>query len=277
MHPLLQTGLLTVLGPAVVAVLFLLAASLAAPGRWRSALAAVGLCVAWGVVVWWLVRAPGWPPLQASDWHFYGVALAAVAVLITPWWRGLVVWRLLAGFVFFAVLSGLIIQGFTDGLWAGPKFWLGPAGVAVLAVLGAASVGTVGHFVQAAATFFLLMVFSLLCSVVLVLGGAASLGQGAIICAAACGGAGLVSLLIRRQVDLLPVGFVAATILGGLLLQGVVDGGLPGRAALVLALAWPVLAVVAWALRRGAGSWRVALTLLVLLLPGAAAVWLTWS
>jgi len=275
MHPLLQTGLVTVLAPAVVAALFLLAASVAPPGRWRSALAALGLAAGWGLGVWLAVRPPRWPPVQSSDWFFFGVALAAVLVVITPLWRGSSWPRVAGGLIFLAVVFGLVVQRYLAGQWPGPVFWLVPLAAAGLALLGVASAGSVGHSVQAAATFFLLMVFSVFVSVALTLAGSASYGHMAGILASACGAAWIVSLLLRRQVDLVPVGFVAGVILGGLLLQGIIFSNLPLRSALVLAAAWPATAVAAWLLRRGAGTWRVALTVVALIVPMALGLWWT--
>lgn len=273
MHPLIEPILLTVLVPAGAAAIFLLVASVVAPGPWRGAVAACGLVVAWCLGVWLAVRVPRWPPLQASDWQFYGVLASGVLVLaVIPWWRGQTAGRALAGLIFFAVFLGLIVQRFLLGLWPGPGFWLWPAGAAALALLSTAAIGAIGHSVQAAATFFTLMLFSLFVSGALTLGGAASLGHAAGVSAAACGAAWLISLLLRRQVDLLPTGFVMATLLGGLILQGVIYANLSGRAALILAMILPMAAIVALVLRRGSGSWRAALTLLVVLILGALAV-----
>lgn len=274
MHPLLQTILLTVLAPAAVAGSCVLLASLAAPGRWRSALIAAGVGAAWCVGVWLTVRAPGWPPKQASDWHFLAVVLVAAATLVTPWWRGVSVWRPLGGFVFWAAAFALVVRRFLAGIWPAAGAWIWSLGTGALALLSAYAVGAVGHYVQAAVTLAGLVFFSVPASVVLTLAGAASLGHSAGIFASACGAAWLVSFLLRRQVDMYPVGWVAATVLGGILLQGVVFGGVRPASALLLAVAWPLAAAVAWLLRRGAGSWRVAFTVGALAACGCGAVWL---
>ena len=274
MHPLIQTMLLTVLAPAAVAGFCVLLASLAAPGRWRSALMAAGIGLAWCVGVWLTVRAPDWPPKQASDWHFLSVTLATAATLVAPWWRGTSPWRPFAGLVFFGTTFALILRRFLTGLWPGAGAWWWPVGSGALALASAYGVGAVGHYVQAAVTLAGLVIFTVPVSVVLTLAGAASHGHAAGVFASACGAAWLVSFVLRRQVDLHPTGWVAATVLGGILLQGVVFGGARPGAALLLALAWPMTASVAWLLRRGAGSWRVAFTVGTLVVCGAGAVWL---
>jgi hypothetical protein len=274
MHPLLQTVLVTVLAPAAVAAGFVLLATVAAPGRWRSALVACGIGAAWCTGLWWAVRAPRWPALQAADWHFYAVAAASVVVLITPWWRGAAVGRWVGGFVFFAATFAVMLHRYLAGLWPAPSAWLWPIGGAGLALLFAAAVGASGRRVQAAVTLCGLMIFGVLSSGALVLGGSATLAHAAGIFAAGCGAAWVISLLLRRQVDLLPVAFMAAVILGGLLLQGVVYAQLRPVAALVLAAAWPLAATVAWLARHRSGTTRVALFLVALVLPAVWAVWL---
>jgi hypothetical protein len=274
MHPLIQTILLTVLAPAAVAGLCGLLSSLAAPGRWRSGLIAAGVGAAWCVGVWLTVRAPAWPPKQASDWHFLAVVLAMTSALVTPWWRGTSPWRPFAGFVFFAAAFAMMTRRFLVGLWPGAGAWFWPLGSGALALASAYGVGAVGRYVQAAVTLAGLVVFAMPVSVVLTLAGAASLGHAAGVFASACGAAWLVAFMFRRQVDMHPTGWVAATVLGGLVLQGVVFGGVRPAAALLLALAWPLAAFVAWLLRRGAGSWRVAFTVGALAICGAGAVWL---
>jgi hypothetical protein len=274
MHPLLQTVLVTVLVPAAVAGAFVLVAAWTAPGRWRSALWGGGLGVAWCTGVWLAVRAPRWPAVQASDWHFFAVAVAAVVVMVTPWWRGRAVWRWWGGVLFFGVVFALILHRFLAALWPAPGAWLWPAGAAALAVVSAAAVGLAGRQVQAAATAAGLMSFGILSSAALVLGGSASLAHASGILAAACGAAWAVSLLLRRQVDMLPAGFVAATVFGGLLVQGVVYAQLRPVSALVLALTWPAAAVVAKLARHASGGWRTALFLGAVVAPAAIAVWL---
>lgn len=275
MHPLLQTILVTVLVPAAVAAFFVLVSALAAPGRWRSALVAGGLGAAWCTGVWLAVRAPRWPAVQAADWHFYAVVLAAGAVLVTPWWRGAAAPRAVAGWVFLAASFAVITHRFLSGLWPAAGAWLWPVGAAALALLAAFAVGAVGRRVQAAVTASSLMSFAVFCSAALVLGGSASLAHAAGIFAAACGAAWVVSWALRRQVDMLPAGFVAAVILGGLILQGVVYAQLRPSSALVLALAWPLAAGVGWFGRHGSGASRVFLCLGAIVVPGALAVWLT--
>lgn len=274
MHPLLQTISVTVLVPAAVAALLVLFSAVAAPGRWRSALVACGLGAAWCAGVWWAVRAPRWPAVQAADWHFYAVVLATAMVLITPWWRGAAAPRAIAGFVFLAVVFAVMTHRFLAGLWPAAGAWLWPAGCGLLALLAAYGIGVSGRRMQAAVTASGLMLFAVLCSAALVLGGSASLAHAAGIFAAASGAAWLVSLALRRQVDLLPTGWVAAVILGGLLLSGVAYAQLPLGAALLLGLTWPLAAVVTWLGRHGAGAFRVALFLGSILVPGALAVWL---
>jgi len=274
MHPLLQTILVTVFAPAAVAGFFVLVSALAAPGRWRSALVACGLGVAWCTGVWLAVRAPRWPAVQATDWHFYAVVLAAGAVLVTPWWRGAAAPRAMAGWVFLSAVFAVMTHRFLAGLWPTAGAWLWPVGAGALALLAALAVGTVGRRVQAAVTASGLMSLAILSSAALVLGGSASLAHAAGIFAAASGAAWLVSWALRRQVDMLPAGFVAAVILGGLILQGVIYAQLRPASALLLALAWPLAAGVVWFGRHGSGASRVALCLGAIVVPGVLAVWL---
>jgi len=274
MHPLLQTVLVTVFVPAAVAAGFALVSTRVPPGRGRGAVLAWGLGAAWCAGLWLAVRAPRWPAVQASDWHFFAVAAASFAVLVTPWWRGGASRRWLAGFLFFAVFFAVMLHRYLAGLWPAPVAWLWPVGGALLAVVSAAAVGVSGRHVQAAATVAGVLFFAVLSSGALVMGGSASLAHASGILAAACGGGWVISLLLRRQVDMLPVGFVAAAICGGLLLQGVVYAQLPAWSALILALTWPAAAVVTWLARRIPGAWRVALFLVVVVVPSLAAVWL---
>lgn len=274
MHPLLQTILVTVLAPAAVAAFFVLVSALAAPGRWRSALVACGLGVAWCTGVWLAVRAPRWPAGQAADWQFYAVVLAAGAVLVTPWWRGAAAPRAVAGWVFLAAFFAVMTHRFLAGLWPAAGAWLWPVGGAALALLAAFAVGAVGRRVQAAVTTSGLMSFAVLCSAALVLGGSASLAHAAGSFAAACGAAWIVSWGLRRQVDMLPAGFVAAVIMGGLIMQGVIYAQLPPASALLLALAWPLAAGAAWLGRHGSGMSRVVLSLGTIVVLGVLAVWL---
>jgi hypothetical protein len=270
MHPLIQTMVLTVLLPAVVGGAFMLAAALVSPGRWRNAMAALGLAAGWGLGVWWTVRVPHWPPGQAADWQFCAVAAAAMLALITPVWRTPFRWQWLAGFAFYALFFALLLQRILAGLWPGPGAWIWPAGLAALALLNAAAVERVGHSVQAAWTFFGLTAFSVVLSAGLMLAGSAALGHTAGIMAAACGAMWLVAWALRRQLGMGQAGFVVVVIAGGLLAQGVHLAGLKPVAALLFAVGWPAAALAAWVLRHGSGKVRAVVVILLLLAPSAA-------
>jgi hypothetical protein len=272
MHPLIQTMLLTALVPSLVAGFFALAASWVPPGRWRSGLVAAGLAVAWCAGSWLAVRAPRWPAMQAADWQFYAVASAGVIALITPFLNLKRAWSWLAGFVFFAVFFALLLQRMLAGLWPGPGALVWPLGLAALALINAGAVSRVGHSVQAAWTFFALLVFSVFSSALLTLSGAVSLGHSAGLLASACGGVWLVSWALRRQVDLGLAAFVSSIILGGLLVQGLFFGGLPWPAALVMGVAWPAAAVLSFLTRHGAGVWRAAVATVLIAVAGGVAL-----
>lgn len=264
MHPLLQTMLLTVAVPAAVAGGFVLAASGMPPGRWRSGLVAAGLAVAWCAGSWLAVRAPRWPAQQASDWQFYAVAVAGVVVLLTPFADVRRAWRWLAGFVFFALFFALLLQRMLAGLWPEPGAFVWPLGLAALALINAGAVSRVGHSVQAAWTFFALIIFSSSAAALLALSGSASLGHSAGLLASACGGVWLVAALLRRQLEMGPTGFVAATIGAGLLAQGVLLSDLKPWAALLVACSWPAASMVSWLLRHRSGRVRAPLTVTVI-------------
>jgi hypothetical protein len=266
MHPLLQTILLTVLVPAMVAGCFALAASWLPPGRWRNGMVAAGLAAAWCAGSWLAVRVPRWPAMQAADWQFYAVAVAGAVASLTPVWGARRTWRWLAGFAFFLLFFMLLLQRVLAGLWPGPGAFVWPAGLAALALVNTGAASRVGHSVQAAWTFFALLVFSVLTSALLALSGAASLAHGAGLMALACGGIWLVSWALRRQMDLGPGAFVAVVILGGLLVQGLFLSGLKGQAALVVGLVWPAAAGLAWLLRHRTGAFRA--TLIVVSVAG---------
>ena len=264
MHPLIQTMLLTALVPSLVAGVFALTASWLPPGRWRSGVVAAGLAVAWCAGSWLAVRAPRWPAMQAADWQFYAVAAAGVIALITPFLDLKRAWSWLAGFVFFAVFFALLLQRMLAGLWPGPGALVWPLGLAALALINAGAVSRVGHSVQAAWTFFALLVFSVFSSALLTLSGAVSLGHSAGLLASACGAVWLVSWALRRQVEMGPTGFVAATIGVCLLTQGVVLSDLKPWTALLVASSWPAASMVSWLLRHRSGRVRASLTLAVM-------------
>jgi len=272
MHPLIQTMLLTALVPSLVAGVFALIASWVPPGRWRSGVVAAGLAVAWCAGSWLAVRAPRWPAMQAADWQFYAVAAAGVIALITPFLDLKRAWSWLAGFVFFAVFFALLLQRMLAGLWPGPGALVWPLGLAGLALINAGAVSRVGHSVQAAWTFFALLVFSLFSSALLTLSGAVSLGHSAGLLASACGAVWVVSCALRRLVDLGLAAFVSSIILGGLLVQGLFFGGLPWPAALVMGVAWPAAAVTCFLTRHGAGVWRAAVATVLIAVAGGVAL-----
>ena len=272
MHPLIQTMVLTVLLPAVFGGAFMLAAALVPPGRWRNAMAALGLAAGWGLGVWWTVRVPHWPPGQAADWQFYAVVTAAVLALITPAWRIPFRWQWLAGFVFYALFFILLLQRVLAGLWPGSGAWIWPAGLAALALLNAAAVERVGRSVQAAWTLFGLTAFSLVVSAGLTLAGSVALGHTAGILAATAGAMWVVAWVWRRQFSLGAVAFVATLIVGGLLAQGVLLAELNPAVALLWSASWPAAAVVAWLMRHRSGVVRGAVVSFLLLMPAVAAL-----
>ena len=273
-HPLLQTILLTVLVPAAVAGLFAFVAAGLPPGRWRSGMLAFGLALAWCVGWWLTVRAPRWPAVEAADWQFFAVAITGLWAFLSPLQEAPRPWRWLAGFAFFAVLFGLLLQRVLTGLWPDLGALVWPLGLAALALVNIGAMARVGHSVQAAWTFFALMVFSVSASALLVLSGAASFGHGLGLMAAACGSIWLVSWCLRRQVDLAPVALVAVTIAGGLLVQGLFFAGLKAWPALLVALAWPAAAGAVWLLRQGSGTFRASFAVAVVAALGGGALWL---
>jgi hypothetical protein len=274
MHPLMQTILLTVFVPSVVAGVFLLIATWVPPGRWRSGVVAAGLATAWCAGSWLAVRSPRWPALQAADWQFYAVAVAGVVALITSLWGLTRAWRWVAGFVFFSVFFAVLLQRVLAGLWPGPGVFVWPLGLAALALVNAGAVRRIGHSVQAAWTFLAMLVFAVLMSAALTASGAASLGHGCGLLASACGGLLLISCVWRRQLDLAPAALVVAVIVGGLLVQGVFFAGLKPVAALLVGVAWPAAAAVAWLLRHGSGVFRAGFVTATVAVCGAVALWL---
>lgn len=274
MHPLIQTILLTVLVPATVAGCFALAASWLPPGRWRSGMVAAGLAAGWCAGSWLAVRVPRWPAMQAADWQFYAVAAAGVLALVGPIRNAARAWRWLAGFFFFAVFFALLLQRVLVGLWPGPGVLAWPLGLAAVSLLNAGAVERVGRSVQAAWTFFILVVFAVPLSALLTLSGAASIGHGVGLLASACGGSWLVAWGLRRQVDFGPVGFVVAVVLGGLIGQGVFFGGLGASSAGLAALAWPAATGSVWLVRQGSGKIRAGFATAVVAAFGGVALWL---
>lgn len=273
MHPLIHTIVPTVLVPVVVCGLSVLAAAVLPPGRWRGAVIGAGTAAAWCLGVWLAVRTPRWPPMQAADWQFYAVVIAGILALVFPWGSTTVWQRGAAGFVFFAAFFVLLAHRFLVGLWPGLAAIAWPAGLAVLAVLNVWAVAGVARSVQAAATSCGIMIFSMLASAGLALGGAATLGHSAGILAAAAGAAWVVSWVWRRQMDSLPAAFAATVVLGGLLTQGVLFGGLNPVAALWFGAAWPAASLAARALRQGGGKLRVGFVMGVLAACCGAALW----
>lgn len=273
-HPLLPNILLTALLPAAVAGFIAFVASWLPPGRWRSGFVALGLAIAWCAGSWLAVRVPRWPPAQAADWQFLAVALAGLLAFAAPLREAPRAWRWLASFFFFAVFFALLLQRILAGLWPGPGAMVWPLGLGALALANAGAVARVGHSVQAAWTFFALVLFTVLVSALLALAGAASLGHGIGLLASACGGMWLVSWGLRRQVDLGPAAFVVTLICGGLLVQGLFFAGLKAQATLVVGLAWPVASGVAWLLRHASGVIRAGAVTAVVAACGGAALWL---
>ncbi|MBE2180367.1 MAG: hypothetical protein IAE97_07835 [Chthoniobacterales bacterium] len=273
MHPLVQTIVPTVLVPAAVCGVSVLAASLLPPGRWRGALVGAGAAAAWCLGVWFAVRTPRWPPMQAADWQFYAVMVAGLVALVFPWGATTAWQRGMSGFVFFAVFFVLLAHRFLAGLWPGMAAMAWPAGLAAFALLNVWAVAGVARSVQAAATCGAIMVFSVLVSAGLALGGAATLGHSAGILAAAAGAAWVVSWTLRRQMDGLPAAFAATVVLGGLLGQGVLFGGLDPAAAIWFGAAWPVAAMATRVLRHCGGKLRVGFVLGVLAGCGGVALW----
>lgn len=268
MHPLLQTMVLTVLVPAVIAGVVLLLAAWVPPGRERNALVGLGLAGAWCVGVWVTVRSPLWPPGQAADWQFYGVVAAGLLAGVTLLWRWPWRWQWLAGGVFLVGFFALLLQRILSGLWPGPGAWAWPLGLGVLALLNAASISRVGHSVQGAWTFVALTGFSVLLSAGLALGGSAALGHAAGILAAACGAMWLVAWAFRRQIGFGPVALVFVVAAGGLLSQGILLAACRPMIGLVLAFSWPLAAVAASALRHGAGVVRAGVIFACVVGPG---------
>jgi hypothetical protein len=176
------------------------------------------------------------------------------------------------GATFFTVLFALIAWRFLSGLWPAPAAFAWPAGLALAAILNVWAMAAAARSVQAAASAFGLLVFSLLACAALALAGSAVLGHSFGILAAVAGAAWIVSWILRRQLDPLPAAFVATTICGSLLAQGLLFGTLPPSAAACLAGAWPAAAAIAALLRPARGHLRVVFVLLTLIFLGGAAV-----
>lgn len=212
------------------------------PWRWPSGLLAAGLAVAWFAGSPRAVRAARWPAIQSADWQFDPVASVGAIVLIALLvdLRRARSW--LACFVFFAGFFALLLQRMLVGLWPGPGAWVWPLGLTALALVNAGALSRVGPSVQASWTFFALLVFSVLSSVLLTFSGAASLGHSAALLASACGAVWLVSWALRRPVDLGLAAFVSLSTRGGLFLQGLIFGGLPWPVTLLIGVVWPAAA-----------------------------------
>lgn len=268
MHPLLQTMLLTVLVPVAVGGVALLLASWASPGRWRDGLAAAGLAAAWCTGMVATVRWPQWPPLQAADWQYYGVVVAGVLALVSPWWKKPLGGRWIAALVLASLFFVLLLHR----LWHPPMVLWGPVLLGGAVLLNAIAVERVGRYIQATWTFFALTVFAVMVSSALMLGGSAMLGHAAGLLAAASGAMWVVSAIWRRQLGLAQTGFVVAILLGGLLAQGVLLSGMPRSVALLLSVAWWPAAVIAWLLRHGSGQVRAIIVTLLVLAPCIAAL-----
>lgn len=273
MHPWVQVLVPTVLVPVAVCGVFFLAASIAPPGRWRGALTGAGLAAAWCAGVWFAVRVPRWPPLQAADWQFCAVAAAGLLALSFPAVSTTAKRGGLAGFAFFAVFFTLLAWRFLASLWPGWAAWAWPAGLAALAVSNVWGVACVGRSVQMAAASFAVMMSGVLVSAGLAMGGSVALGHSAGILAAAAGGAWVVSWLLRRQSDPVPAAFVITVVLGGLLAQGVLFGGLNPAAAAWFGGAWPAAALVSRLARHTSGQLRVGFILGTLAGCCGAALW----
>lgn len=272
MHPLAEPALLTVLVPGGVTALCVLTASLLPPGRWRGSLVAAGTAAGWCLGIWLAVRTPRWPPAQAADWQFASVAAAGVAAVLLPFATIRTGWRFAGAALFFTLLFALVAWRFLAGLWPAPAAFAWPAGLALAATLNVWAIATAARSIQAAAAAFGLLVFSLLASAALALAGSAVLGHSFGILAAVAGAAWIVSWVLRRQLDPLPAAFVATTVYGGLLAQGLLFGGLPPSAAACLAAAWPTAAVVAALLRSARGHLRVVFVLVALAALAGGAV-----
>jgi hypothetical protein len=268
MHPLLQTMLLTVFVPSVIAGAVLLVASWFPPGRWRDGLTASGLAAAWCTGMIATVRWPQWPPLQAADWQFYGVLTVGALALVSPWWKQSLRGRWLAGLVLASLFFVLLLHR----LWHPPMLLWGPVLLGGGVLLSAVAVERVGRYIQATWTFFALTVFAVMVSTALMLGGSAMLGHAAGLLAAASGAMWVVSAIWRRQLGLAQTGFVVAILLGGLLAQGVLLSSMPRSAALLLSVAWWLAAVIAWLLRHGSGQVRAIIVTLLVLAPCIAAL-----
>ncbi len=267
----MQTWAHPALWPFLVAAssagVFALVASVVPPGRLRGGIVALGLSVAWGAGLWFAARAPQWPPTGADGWQFYAVLLAGAAAVAGPLWRG-GSWRpVAAGGILLAVFFVSQAPGFSlvVGLWV--------AGCALLALANLWSVAAVGRSVQAAVTLFALAVFALVVGAVLDFSVSASAGQSAQVFAAGSGAVWLVSLALRRQLDLRPSGLVAAVVLGGLLAHAGMAGRLGAVSVLLLACAWPVAALAARLLHRQSGMVRGVAVVLLLVVLCFAALW----
>lgn len=265
---MIQTMLLTVLVPAVIAGGWRLMVGWFSPGRWRDGLTAAGLAAAWCTGMVATVRWPQWPPSQAADWQFYGVLVAGFLALVSPWWKQPLRGRWLAGLV----LSSLFFVLLLHRLWHPPMLLWGPVLLGVAVLLNAIAVERVGRYIQATWTFFVLTFFAVMVSTALMLGGSAVLGHAAGLLAAACGAMWVVSAIWRRQLGLAQTGFVVAILLGGLLAQSVLLSDMPRSAALLLTVAWWPAAVIAWLLRQGSGQVRAIIVALLVLAPCLAAV-----
>jgi hypothetical protein len=222
----------------------------------------LGVAAGWCLGVWLAVRAPHWPPAQAADWQFCAVAAAGLLAILRP---ASAAGRLAVGALFFAAFFTLLALRYLAGLWPAPAAIVWPGVLASAALLNVSALASVGRSVQAAATSFGVMAFSLVVSAALFLGGSVVLGHSAAILAAVAASTWLVFWILRRQIDGHPAALVVTTIAAGLLAQGVIFGDLPPTAALLFAAAWPAAAITAKILRHARGNVRVGFALAVLL------------
>ncbi len=281
MSELLPAALATVLWPAMAAGLLALVGSLLPPGHGRNACFALGLAAGWLLGQWLAVRPPRWPPVAGVDWQYGCFAAAIAPVLLPAWWNRsparTAAWMLPASALSFL----LIFLGLVRNTWTLPSAALWISGAAVWVSLTALSLPAVGRSLQAGWTLGLLLLFCAGTAALLVLGGAASFGHSAGVLAAAVGGMWVVALVLRRQVDLGAVGWLASLLWGGLVFQGHLFASLALVPLVLLGLAWPLAAVVAGLVRSLPGKARVGLVFSVLALTtGAAlglALWREWE
>lgn len=225
---------------------------------------AVGAAAGWCLGIWLAVRTPRWPPGQAADWQFVAVAAAGLAAVILSFILTRPSLRLAVGTTFFALFFTLLTHRFLAGLWPGPGAFLWPAGLVGIALLNVWAIVSVARSVQAAATTFGLLLFTLFASAALALGGSAVLGHSFGVLASVAGAFWIISWALRRQIDALPAAFVVTAISGGLLAQGMLFGGLKPNAAALFAAAWPAASVTVQLLRHTPGNLRVGLFLFTL-------------